>query len=76
MNTLPDFASATWRKSSFSMSGNCVEVATSDQAIGVRDTKDRGGPVLVFGAGEWNAFLAGVRQGEFDLVQQESLAPR
>jgi hypothetical protein len=33
----------------------------------VRDTKDKGaGPVLLFTAGEWEAFTAGVRAGEFD----------
>jgi Domain of unknown function (DUF397) len=33
----------------------------------VRDSKDRSGPVLQFTRREWEAFLAGVRHGEFDL---------
>jgi hypothetical protein len=47
--------------------GNCVEVAglPGDQ-IGVRDSKDTEGPVLRFTPDEWNAFLGGVRNGEFD----------
>ena len=31
-----------------------------------RDSKDRDGPVLRFNAHEWEAFLAGVRNGEFE----------
>ena len=33
----------------------------------VRDSKDPGGPVLVFTAPEWTAFIAGAREGEFDV---------
>ncbi|MBG6141239.1 hypothetical protein IW245_007433 [Longispora fulva] len=29
----------------------------------MRDSKDVGGPVLVFGAGDWGAFLAGAKGG-------------
>jgi hypothetical protein len=33
----------------------------------VRDTKDGGhGPVLRYTAAEWQAFIAGVKAGEFD----------
>jgi Domain of unknown function (DUF397) len=57
-----------WVKSSMSFAnGNCVEV--SDQpggTIGVRNSRDRGGPVLRFTPDEWQAFLGGVRNGEFD----------
>lgn len=57
-----------WIKSSPSYSnGNCVEVANLPEGnIGVRDSKDPDGPVLVFTADEWAAFLGGVRSGEFD----------
>jgi hypothetical protein len=44
-----------------------VEVATLEHVVGVRDSKDRQGLVLVFKYDEWKAFLAGVRDGEFDL---------
>lgn len=51
-----------WRKASYSSgSGNCVEVARADAVVGVRDTKDRDGGTLVFGTGEWKAFLGTVK---------------
>lgn len=59
---------SNWIKSSLSFSNsNCVEVASlPDGEIGVRDSKDREGPVLRFTSGEWRAFLGGARNGEFD----------
>jgi uncharacterized protein DUF397 len=59
----------TWVKSSFSFAnGDCVEVASlPDGQIGVRDSKDTAGPVLRFTSSEWQAFVAGARNGEFDI---------
>jgi hypothetical protein len=60
---------AAWHKSTFSnMNGNCVEVAhLPTNRVGVRDTKDNGaGPVLIFTAAEWDAFVAGAKEGQFD----------
>jgi Domain of unknown function (DUF397) len=57
-----------WRKSSYSGGSGCVEVAVRAGLVGVRHTKDREGPVLRFTPEEWVAFVAGVRNGEFDLV--------
>jgi Domain of unknown function (DUF397) len=61
-----DLAGAAWRKSSRSQSNGCVEIAFLNGQIAVRDSKDRAGPVLRFSHTEWEAFLAGVRSGEFD----------
>jgi hypothetical protein len=44
----------------------CVEIALTDDRIVVRDAKDRAGPVLVFTPTERDAFLDGIRDGEFD----------
>jgi Domain of unknown function (DUF397) len=66
-----DVARAAWQKSSRSgYNGSCFEIARlRTDRIGVRDTKDKGsGPVLVFNQNEWNAFLAGVKAGEFDVI--------
>ena len=35
--------------------------------VAVRDSKDPGGPSLIVTAGEWQAFLDGVRRGGFGL---------
>jgi hypothetical protein len=61
-----DLSRATWRKSSRSGTNGCVEVALDTAEVAVRDSKDRNGPVLHFTAREWEAFLAGVRNGEFE----------
>lgn len=56
-----------WRKSSACKdSANCVEVALEDGSVAVRHSEEPEGPVLRFSAGEWTAFLTGVRAGEFD----------
>jgi len=67
----PERSSASdlpWVKSSLSFSNsNCVEVASlPGGGIGVRDSKDPQGPVLRFTPSEWDAFLGGARNGEFD----------
>jgi hypothetical protein len=63
-----DPARAAWRKSTRSGGqGNCVEVATTPAAVGMRDSKDRSGPVLVFTGSQWQAFVDGVKTGDFDL---------
>jgi Domain of unknown function (DUF397) len=57
-----------WFKSSFSAAGNCVEVAhLPGGGVAVRDTKDRAKAAHVYTSPEWAAFLAGVKNGEFDL---------
>ena len=53
---------SNWRKSSYSgdNGGECVEVASAE-AVLVRDTADRSGPVLTFTADAWRAFMAAIR---------------
>ena len=50
---------APWIRSSFSFAnGNCVEVAElPGDSVGIRDSRDPGGPVLSFTRAEWAAFL-------------------
>lgn len=48
----------SWRKSSFSLDEvNCVEVAHGAEAVGVRDSKQTDGPVLVFAPGSWSRLV-------------------
>lgn len=44
----------------------CVEVKRGS-TIKVRDSKNPNGDTLSFTADEWAAFIAGVKDGEFDL---------
>jgi hypothetical protein len=55
--------SALWRKSSYSGNGgqNCVETASDDGAILVRDTTDRDGVMLSVSLGAWASFTASLR---------------
>lgn len=72
-NDLPGDAGTgvRWVKSSLSFAnGNCVEVASLAGGVGVRDSKDVTGPVLRFTPAEWDAFIGGVRNGEFDSFSQ------
>ncbi len=62
-----DLSRATWHKSSLSGANGCVEVAFVENQVAVRDSKDRGGPVLLFTVHEWRAFLKGVRKQEFEI---------
>ncbi|WP_435204402.1 DUF397 domain-containing protein [Micromonospora sp. bgisy143] len=56
-----------WRTSTRSGGeGNCVEVAGFAETVGVRDSKDRQGPVLTFTPSAWTAFI------EFTVVSQPS----
>lgn len=57
-----ELTGARWRTSTRSNSngGNCVEVAGNlPGVVGVRDSKDRSGPLLAFTPGAWRAFLLG-----------------
>lgn len=58
-----------WHKSTKSgpYSDNCVEVAFLDGGVALRDSKDQAREPHVFDDGEWSAFVAGAKDGEFDL---------
>jgi hypothetical protein len=49
---------------------DCVAVKVTDNSVQVRDTKDPQSPTLEYTHSEWNAFIGGVKQGEFDLPQK------
>lgn len=63
---------AVWRKSTRSGNGgDCVEVADNllDEhgVVLVRDSKNPSGGILRFTGAEWDAFLNGAKDGEFNL---------
>lgn len=74
-----------WGKSSYRDTGNgCVEAtavtsrdglqipagkAATEKLILLRDSKNPDAGTLVFDEHEWSAFIAGVKDGEFDLPE-------
>lgn len=54
-----DLDAAVWRTSSYSnqAGGDCVEVGDMGRVVPVRDSKNPHGPVLVFPAASWAAFV-------------------
>lgn len=67
MSSFHDLSTAAWRKSSYSNGdgGACIEVADGfSGVVPVRDSKNPGGPALVFSAYGWTSFVSAVRSGE------------
>ncbi|MEY9933709.1 hypothetical protein ABH926_008369 [Catenulispora sp. GP43] len=60
---------AAWRKSSYSNNANnCVEVALlPNGGVGVRHSRRPDAEVIIYSRSEWAAFVAGVKDEEFDL---------
>ena len=54
-----------WRRSRECRDGTCVEVAKIGTQILIRDSKNLDGTPLEFDEAEWNAFVAGVKAGDF-----------
>jgi uncharacterized protein DUF397 len=63
-----DLPGARWRKSGRSSAqGNCVELARlAGSEVAIRNSRHPGGPALVFTGAELDAFLEGVKDGDFD----------
>ncbi|HEY7147576.1 MAG TPA: DUF397 domain-containing protein [Streptosporangiaceae bacterium] len=63
-----DLAGAAWRKSQRSNSqGACVELAgLPGGAVAVRNSRFPAGPALIYTQAEIDAFIRGVKDGEFD----------
>jgi hypothetical protein len=55
---------AAWRKSSLSAANGCLEVALLPDHVALRDSKDRGGPALLFTKAEWKDFIDRIRAGD------------
>jgi len=63
-----ELTGVTWRKSSFSAAGNCVEFAKlgRDGTVAVRNSRFPEGPALVYTRSEIEALIQGMKSGEFD----------
>ncbi|MFB7554485.1 DUF397 domain-containing protein [Streptomyces brevispora] len=58
-------AGPAWFKSSYSAGngGDCVEVATADTSVHIRDSKRTDGPVLSVGSRGWKQFVRMAARG-------------
>jgi hypothetical protein len=63
-----DLEGLHWFKSSASSATGCVEIAhLPEGGVALRDSKDRAKTPHIFNSHEWQCFLIGVKNGEFDL---------
>jgi uncharacterized protein DUF397 len=64
---MAEWSEADWTRSSLCGTNSCVEVAIDGGRVAMRDSKVRQGPILQFDREMWKDFLAGARNGDFDL---------
>lgn len=63
-----DTSRAAWITSRACNNSACVQVAhLPGGMVAIRDSKDTGKAAHVFDREEWEAFLSGVKAGDFDL---------
>ena len=60
---MEQLAGPRWRKASYSGSngGGCIEAASHDDHVLVRDTRDQTGPALRFTPAAWRRFTGQVK---------------
>jgi hypothetical protein len=64
-----DLSAARWTRSRACSTDGCVEVAhLADGTVAIRDSKNVRKAAHVFDREEWSAFVAGVKNGDFDLA--------
>ncbi len=66
MSDVERLCSFSWKKSTASGEGNCVEVARTGEVTLVRNSKDPSGPTLSFLATTWEVFLIDARTDQFN----------
>jgi hypothetical protein len=59
-----------WRKASYSVNnGQCVEVASDETAVQVRDTVTPAGTVIAYAPAAWRAFVSSTKAGGSDTLR-------
>jgi uncharacterized protein DUF397 len=48
--------------------GTCVEIATQGEYVLIRSTADQDRPPVTLTRDEWQAFVGGVKDGDFDNI--------
>lgn len=56
----------TWRKASYTVDNNCVELAETDDAILVRNSNQPDAGTLTITPTDLAAFVEGVKAGDYD----------
>ncbi|MDQ1281686.1 MAG: hypothetical protein QG630_37 [Patescibacteria group bacterium] len=59
-----DFKKSSWSKNN---PKTCVEVAIKPEGVAMLDSKNPNGKILFFKNDEWQAFISGVKNKEFDI---------
>jgi Domain of unknown function (DUF397) len=58
-------ADLKWRKATYSTgNGACVEVASLRGILAIRDSQDKGGPIMMCGKPTWESFVAAIQASE------------
>jgi predicted secreted Zn-dependent protease len=63
--TLPS-ANLDWQKSRSCEGGQCIIVARDKDSVIFGNSADPGGPAYSYTMTEWEQFVIGVKQGDFD----------
>jgi predicted secreted Zn-dependent protease len=64
----PDGGNLSWRVARHCDGGACVRVAPAGEMILLGDSKNPDGPILSYTRTEWEAFITGIKRGEFDNI--------
>ena len=59
-------AQPAWRKTSFCVSGECVEIAQRGDLIILRDSTQPHSTMLHYDVGRWRDFVRNIKAGTFD----------
>lgn len=58
--------SLTWHTALNCNGGACIQVAANAQEVLIANSRKRRSPVLTYTHHEWQEFMTGVKQGDFD----------
>lgn len=67
---MTELGQPSWRKSSFSGSGDCLEWLVRTDGVRLRNSTRPDGVELHLTHAEWTAFIAGVKAGEADTPRE------
>jgi len=66
LHTLQSLGEVSWHVARKCNGGECVRVAAHGEEIVIGSSKHLDGPVISYTRAEWDTFVEGIRQGDFD----------